>query len=89
MMKRGDIMKVIESEEDLKSLTPELLKEMTKEFSFEEFYKLDGYKAAMVVTPKQVVIVLTPEMIESKDNNYSHIYHRSIISSIYKKFRNI
>lgn len=79
-------MEKVLNERDLKCPTPELLRKMTEEFSFIDFYKLEGYKAGIVVTPEQVAVMISPEIMKRTDNSSTfHVFHRSFFKSIYEK----
>ena len=81
MVKIGNI-------EELRYPSIELLKSISEEFSVIDFYSLEGYKAGIVVTPEQVVIMISQELIDSADNQERlHVYHRSFFQSIHKKIR--
>ena len=73
---------------DLKNPTPEMLRKMTEEFSFMDFYKLKNNKAGIVVTPEQVIAMISPQTMEHDYNYMFHSFHRSIFKSINEMISN-
>lgn len=67
---------------DLKNPSPEMLRKMTEDFSFIDFYKLKNNKAGIVVTPEQVVAMISPQTMKNDDNYMFHSFHRSIFKFI-------